>query len=52
MARKRISKTSHGFARNFTDASQEVFQPVQGAFKAIRWVAPVCVAAGIEEAEV
>ena len=27
MAKDRISKTSHGFTRNFTDASQEVYQP-------------------------
>jgi hypothetical protein len=40
-----ISKTSHGFARIFTDASQEVYQPCHDWLDAqdTRWVAPFCV---------
>jgi len=58
VAKDRISKTSHGFARNFTDASQE---SISALFtigllltdaESTKWVAPGCVVVGIEEAGV
>ena len=57
MARKRISKTSHGFARNLTDASQEVFQHCSRLACCLLMLKmrdgwPVCVVVGIEEAGV
>ena len=63
MAKDKISKTSHGFTRNLTDASQEVYQPCSSVaccllmLKDTRWVAPgyfvrVYVVVGMEEAGV